>query len=77
MRPSVLVLALLVSAPSVWAALGTQQISVETALVHFLVAVPVMAVLSGLVRLAMQARQERPASRSAKMSTAEDGQLID
>jgi hypothetical protein len=57
-RGSVLLCALLFSAPTLWQALVDQTTSVETAAIHFLVAVPVAAVLIALVRLAMD-RQRR------------------
>jgi hypothetical protein len=52
-RGSVLLCALLFAAPTMWQALDDQTISVETALVRFLIAVPVAAILLGLVRSAM------------------------
>ena len=52
-RGSVLLCALLFAAPTLWQALVDQTISVETALIRFLIAVPVAAILLGLVRSAM------------------------
>ncbi|MGH8959595.1 MAG: hypothetical protein ACRDWT_00050 [Jatrophihabitantaceae bacterium] len=57
-RGSVLFCALLFSAPVLWQALADQTISVEAALVRFLIAVPVAAILLGLVRMAMS--KQRP-----------------
>jgi hypothetical protein len=54
LRGSVLGLALLFSAPTIWQALADQTISVQTALIRFLIAVPIAAVLLGLVRTAMK-----------------------
>lgn len=53
LRGSVLLCALVFSAPTVWQALIAQTVSPERAAVRFLIAVPVAAVLLGLVRLAM------------------------
>jgi hypothetical protein len=53
LRGSVLVCALLFSAPTLWQALVEQSISFEAAAIRFLLAVPVAAVLLGLVRSAM------------------------
>jgi hypothetical protein len=58
-RGSVLLCALLFSLPTLWQALGEQTISVETAVIRFLIAVPVSAVLLWLVRAAMEHRQPR------------------
>jgi hypothetical protein len=57
-RGSVLICALLFSAPTLWQALADQTISLEIALVRFLIAVPVAAILLGLFRMAM--RKHRP-----------------
>jgi len=65
-RGSVLVCALLFSAPTLWQALVDQSISVDAALVRFLIAIPVAAVLLGLVRTAMHkqpVRRDPPRSR--------------
>ena len=62
-RASVLLVSLLVSAPTVWAALGTQTISVEAAVIRFLITVPIVAVLLGLVRAAMKRDQQPPPRR--------------
>jgi hypothetical protein len=53
-RGSVLLCALLFAAPSLWAALVDQSISVDSAVIRFLIAIPVAAVLLGLVRSAMR-----------------------
>lgn len=59
-RGSVLVVALLVNAPTIWDAFGRQTVSVTTALVHYLVAVPIVAVLLGLVRYAARPPLDSP-----------------
>jgi hypothetical protein len=46
------VCALVFSAPTLWQAFVTEHISVDTALVRFLIAIPVAAVLLAIVRVA-------------------------
>jgi hypothetical protein len=58
-RGSVLLCALLFSLPTLWQALVDQTISVETAVIRFLIAVPVAAVLLALVRTAMERDRSR------------------
>lgn len=53
LRWSVLLFALLASAPELWRALVEQTAGVDVAVIHFLVALPVGAVLLGLVRAAL------------------------
>lgn len=53
LRGSVLMCALLFCGPSLWQALVDGTISLEAVLVRFLIAIPVAAVLLGLVRRAM------------------------
>ena len=67
-RPAALLLALAFSAPTIWDALVNQTVDVQTMLVHFLIAVPVAALLLGLVQLAAKrvpAEQESVDTRSA------------
>jgi hypothetical protein len=74
-RGSVLVCALLFSAPTLWQALVDQSISVEAAVVRFLIAIPVAAVLLGLVRMAMRKQPVRPESQAPQRRQAPvDGQ---
>lgn len=63
LRGSVLALALLISSPIVWKALVDGTVSLETALIRFLVAVPVAALLLSLLRLAAT-RHDRNAPAS-------------
>lgn len=58
-RWSVLGLALVFSAPTIWAAFGTQTIGVDQALVRFLICLPIAGVLLGLVRAAMKHERSR------------------
>lgn len=60
LRPSTLVLALLFSSPILWQALVDGSVPVDTALVRFLIALPVAAVLLGLVRLAARRQDDTP-----------------
>jgi hypothetical protein len=59
LRGSVLLCALLFSAPTLWQALVDQSISIDAALVRFLIAIPVAAALLGLVRSAMRKQPVR------------------
>jgi hypothetical protein len=61
-RGSVLLFALLFNARIVWQALGEQSISLQTATIHFLITVPVVALLFGLFRVATRRPRTRPGS---------------
>lgn len=61
LRGSVLVCATLFCLPTLWQLLVAQSIPLETAMVRFLIAVPVSAVLLALVRAAMRHRADPPA----------------
>ncbi len=56
LRGSVLVVAFVFTAPVFWEAFVTQTIGVDTAIVRFLIAVPVAAVLLAGVRMAGRRR---------------------
>ncbi|WP_375490410.1 hypothetical protein [uncultured Jatrophihabitans sp.] len=71
LRWSVLLGALLVTAPTIWAAFGAQTISVSSALVHYLVAVPIVAVLLALVRLAARPAAPRRPGTAKKPTPGE------
>lgn len=58
LRPSTLLLALAISSPILWQALVDGSVSVDAALVRFVIAVPVAALLLGLVRLAARRPDE-------------------
>jgi hypothetical protein len=64
LRTSVLVMAALFSAPVLWQGLVAQTTSVDTAIMHFLIAVPVAGFLLALLRAAM-ARRNRGLQRRA------------
>jgi hypothetical protein len=57
-RWSTLVLALLLSAPVLWKALMEQTVPVDTAVLRFLLALPVAAVLLAVVRAAVSRDRE-------------------
>lgn len=70
-RPLTLVLAALVSAPALWSAFVVGTMSVQTALIRFLVAVPVCALLLAGFRAVLGAYAgEEPHGRS-RMSRPE------
>ncbi len=58
-RGSVLLCALVFSAPTLWRALVDQTVGVDVAVIRFLIAVPVAGVLLGLVRTAMRKQPPR------------------
>jgi hypothetical protein len=66
LRGSVLLVALLISAPVVWQALVDQTVDVESAVIRFLIAVPVAAVLLAMVRSA-SARRDARARRGGRV----------
>jgi hypothetical protein len=61
-RPSVLVLALVLSGSTLWSAFMDGSMSVTDALIRFLIAVPVAAVMLHLLRLVTANYQSRPAA---------------
>jgi hypothetical protein len=65
-RGSVLLCALLFNAPVIWQALEEQTVSLESATIHFLITVPVMAILLGLLRRATQPQRKQRARRRRK-----------
>lgn len=52
LRGSVLLAAILVNFPVLWAALADQTVSVDTALIRLLITLPIVAVLLGALRMA-------------------------
>lgn len=66
-RRSVLIVAFLFSAPVLWSALVDGTVTVESAGIRFLIALPVAAVLVALVRVASA---HRDPDRSDEDSTA-------
>lgn len=61
-RRSVLIIAFIICIPILWAALVEESVPLEDAGIRYLIAVPVAALLLGLVRLA--ARTSEPESDS-------------
>jgi hypothetical protein len=59
LRGSVLICALVFSAPTLWQAFVTEHISVDTALIRFLIAIPVAAALLAIVRAAAKPPEQR------------------
>jgi hypothetical protein len=62
-KPSVLLLALMLTSPALWSAFVTGSMSVTTALIRFLIAVPVAAGMLVLLRMVTES-YHRPAGRS-------------
>lgn len=60
LRPSVLVLALILSSRAWWAALVDQQLSIVTALIWFLIAVPVAGLMLAGLRTLTAAYRRGP-----------------
>jgi hypothetical protein len=69
----VLVVALLCTAPTIWAALGRQTVPVDDAVLHFLIAVPIVAVLLGLVRFAFERKQPARTPRAKEVDRGDRG----
>ena len=66
MRWTVVLLALVVTFPTLYSALWVQNVPVDSAVIHFLIAFAIMSVLDGLVRAAAKPVVERRAvSRTA------------
>ena len=65
-RPSVLFVALLFSSPVLYRGLTDESMDMTTVLTHFLVAIPVAAVLLALVRLAAAGRTPAPVKARSK-----------
>jgi hypothetical protein len=59
-RWSTIMLALCLSAPVLWKALMDQTVPVDTAVVRFLLALPVAAVLLALFRAAVGSKDDGP-----------------
>lgn len=62
-KPSVLLLALTLTSPALWSAFVTGSMSVTTALIRFLIAVPVAAGMLVLLRMVTDS-YHRPVGRS-------------
>lgn len=69
---AVLICTILFSAPSLWAALYHQSISLEEAGIRILIAWPVAAILVGLVRLAARPRPHPDPDEPARPGGADE-----
>jgi heme A synthase len=69
MRWSVVLLAFVVTLPTLYSALWVQDVPVDSAVIHFLIAVPILAVLDAVVRMAAKPSLDKRASRSANASS--------
>lgn len=75
-RTSVLLLALLLSSPALWQALVSGSMPLQTALIRFLIGIPVAAVMLYAFRAATGAtKRRRPIARSAALDGSVDGEL--
>lgn len=69
LRPAVLLLAVLLSASTLWSAFMDGSMSITTALTRFLIAVPVAAVMVHLWSTVTATRKRPPARRGAAPET--------
>jgi hypothetical protein len=74
LRGSVLLFALLLNGRTIWLALADQSVSLETATIHFLITVPIVALLFGLLRMASTRPSRRPRTMAQRRPP---GQPID
>ncbi|HEU5270953.1 MAG TPA: hypothetical protein VFU36_13595 [Jatrophihabitans sp.] len=65
-KPSVLVLAVLLSSTALWSAFVDGSLDVTTALIRFLIAVPVAAVMVFAFNLVLRSNADRPARQAAQ-----------
>ncbi|HEX8767918.1 MAG TPA: hypothetical protein VF714_06080 [Jatrophihabitans sp.] len=82
LRPSVLGLAILLSTPALWSAFAAGSMGVTAALIRFLIAVPVAALMLTLLRTvtagySRQALRREVAAAVAARSDALDQQAVD
>ncbi len=77
-RPSVLLLAIVLSAPAMWSGFVSQTMGATEALVRFLIAIPVAAVMLALLRAVTAGYGKRvarrPGSDQAGAATERAGQ---
>jgi hypothetical protein len=82
LRPSVLGLAVLLSLPALWSAFAAGSMGITTALIRFLIAVPVAALMLALLRMvtasySRQALRRQVAAAVAASAEARDQQAAD
>lgn len=71
LRPAVLVLAVLLSTPALWAAFATGSMGITSALIRFLIAVPVAALMLALLQLVTASYTRQALRRSIAAAAAE------
>lgn len=71
LRPAVLGLAVLLSTPALWAAFAAGSMGVTTALIRFLIAVPVAALMLALLQMVTAGYSRQALRRSIAAATAE------
>ena len=76
-RPSVLMLALVLSASTLWSAFAAGSIDVTTALIRFLIAVPVAWAMLRLLRAVTAGYQPRPRPPVEQRSPVEHRSSVD
>jgi hypothetical protein len=74
LRPSVLGLALVLSTPALWAAFASGSMGLTTALIRFLIAVPVAALMLALMRMVTESYARSAARRdlAARIAAARE-----
>jgi membrane protein implicated in regulation of membrane protease activity len=82
LRPSVLALAVLLSTPALWSAFVAGSMGITSALIRFLIAVPVAALMLALLQLvtasySRQALRRQVAAAVAAGAEARDQQAAD
>ena len=70
LRPAVLGLAVLLSTPALWAAFASGSMGITTALVRFLIAVPVAALMLTLLRMVTASYSRQALRRSMAAAVA-------
>ncbi|MEO6700011.1 MAG: hypothetical protein ABI140_20430 [Jatrophihabitantaceae bacterium] len=73
-RPSVLLLALVLSGSTLWSAFMDGSMSVTTALIRFLIAVPVAALMMHLFTLVTASYHPKPAASQQRTPQAAEGE---
>jgi hypothetical protein len=70
-KPSVLMLALVLSASTLWSAFAGGSIDITTALIRFLIAVPVAWAMLRVLNAVTSGYQQRPGSRAEARQSAD------
>jgi hypothetical protein len=77
LRPSVLVLALLLSASTLWSAFTDGSIDITTALIRFLIAVPVAWLMLRVLAVATANHQDRSRAGARRPTAERTGAAVD